>query len=62
MRTAIKKVLAAVKTGDADAAAHSYREAVPQIDTLVGKGLVHANKAARHKQRLNKAIKALPRT
>ena len=41
------------------AATESYREAVPQIDEMAGKGLIHANKAARHKSRLNKAIKNL---
>ncbi len=59
MRTAIKKVLKAINAGDAEAAAERYREAVPQIDTMVGKGLIHANKGARHKSRLNKAIREL---
>jgi small subunit ribosomal protein S20 len=59
MRTTIKKVVNAVKQGDAEVAATEYREAVPQIDKLANKGLIHRNKAARHKGRLNKAIKAL---
>ncbi|MGI9329971.1 MAG: 30S ribosomal protein S20 [Gammaproteobacteria bacterium] len=59
MRTAIKKVVNAVAEGDADKAAASYREAVPEIDNLAGKGLVHRNKAARHKSRLNRAVRAL---
>ena len=59
MRTAIKKVVNAVAAGDAEKAATSYREAVPEIDNLAGKGLVHRNKAARHKSRLNRAVRAL---
>ena len=59
MRTATKKVVNALASGDAKAAAECYREAVPQIDQMAGKGLIHANKAARHKSRLNKAIKNL---
>lgn len=59
MRTSIKKVLKALESGDATAAAQSYREAVPQIDTMVNKGLIHGNKAARHKSRLNRRIKNL---
>jgi small subunit ribosomal protein S20 len=59
MRTAIKKVLKAINAGDAEAAAERYREAVPEIDTMAGKGLIHANKAARHKNRLNKAVRQL---
>ena len=59
MRTAIKKVVKAVNSGDATAAAASYREAVPVIDSMVNKKLVHRNKAARHKSRLNRAIRNL---
>ena len=59
MRTAIKKVDKAVNSGDATAAAASYREAVPVIDSMVNKKLVHRNKAARHKSRLNRAIRNL---
>ena len=59
MRTAMKKVVNAVSAGDAKAAEELYRVAVPEIDTMAGKGLIQKNKAARHKSRLNKAIKAL---
>ena len=59
MRTHIKRVIAAIKRGDRDAATVAYREAVPVIDSAAGKGLIHANKAARHKRRLNQHIRAL---
>ena len=59
MRTSIKKVIKAIRSGDASAAAQRYREAVPTIDSMVNKGLIHRNKAARHKSRLNRSIKTL---
>ena len=59
MRTAIKAVLHAVEAGDADKASTLYKEAVPQIDTLVSKGLVHKNKAARTKSRLNARVRGI---
>ena len=58
-RTAIKKVIKAIRTGDHAAASDAFKAAVPVIDRAAGKGLVHANKAARHKSRLNAHIKAL---
>lgn len=58
-RTAVKKVAAAINAGDADAAKEAYKAAVPLIDRMAGKGLIHANKAARHKSRLNQHIRAL---
>jgi small subunit ribosomal protein S20 len=59
MRSAVKKAVRTVAAGDVAAATEAYKAAVPQIDTMVSKGLVHRNKAARHKSRLNKALKAL---
>ncbi len=59
MRTAVKKVLKAIDAGDAEAATAHYKAAVPEIDKLANKGLIHRNKADRHKSRLNKAIKQL---
>jgi len=57
MRTAIKKTEKAIKAGG-EGAVEAFRAAVPEIDTMVSKGIIHRNKAARHKSRLNKAIKA----
>jgi len=59
MRTEVKKVVSAIAAGDATAATECYRTAVPEIDKAACKGLIHRNKADRHKSRLNKAIKAL---
>lgn len=59
VRTYIKKVVAAIKTGDAEQAKTAYAAAVPVIDRIADKGIIHKNKAARHKSRLNAQIKAL---
>ena len=59
MRTKIKNVVKACDAGDSTAAATAYNDAVPVIDTMINKGIVTKNKAARHKSRLNARIKAL---
>ena len=58
-RTVIKKTIRAIHTGNGEAARTAFREAVPVIDRTADKGLMHKNKAARHKSRLNTRIKAL---
>jgi len=55
----IKKVVNAVKAGDKAEAEAAYKAAVPAIDKSVSKGIMPANKAARHKSRLNAHIRAL---
>ena len=59
MRTAIKKAIAAVEDGDHSAAQAAYQAAVPVLDRAVTHGIIHKNKAARHKSRLNKHVKTL---
>jgi len=59
VRTKIKKVLRAIESGDRDAAVAAYAAAVPAIDCSVSKGIMHANKAARHKSRLNQHLKGM---
>lgn len=59
VRTFIKNVVKAIARGDKAAAAENYQRAVPVIDSSVNKQLLHRNKAARHKSRLNARIKAM---
>jgi len=59
LRTAIRKVLLAVKKGDKDAAQASFKAAVPEIDRMVTKGIIRKNRAAQYKSRLNARVKAL---
>lgn len=58
-RTYIKRVQAAIAKGDHANALAEYNTAVPVIDRIADKGIIHKNKAARHKSRLNAHIKAL---
>ncbi|MEX2123904.1 MAG: 30S ribosomal protein S20 [Woeseia sp.] len=59
MRTLIKNVIKAVEKGDKAAATQAYSAAVPVIDSMINKRIINRNKAARHKSRLNKMVKAL---
>ena len=59
MRTELKKVDAAIEAGDKSTAEAAYKSAVPMLDRMANKGLIHKNKAARHKSRLNTKIRAL---
>ena len=45
--------------GDKGQAAEALKAAVPVIDAMARKGIIHKNKAARHKSRLTAHIKAL---
>lgn len=59
VRTYIKKVDAAIVGGDHAEAVVAYNTAVPVLDRMADRGIIHKNKAARHKSRLNTAVKAL---
>jgi len=56
MRTYIKNTISAIESGDKSAAEAAYKTATPIIDRLARKGLIHMNKAARYKSRLNSHI------
>lgn len=60
MRTAVRNVTSAIAGGNKQAALATYKEAVPVIDTLVNKQIIHRNKAARHKSRLAARVRAMP--
>ena len=59
MRTAIKKARAAIATGEKAGASAAVKAAIPVIDSMVNKGIVHRNTAARHKSRLSALVKGL---
>ncbi len=59
MRTHIKNVIKAIDAGNKEEAQKLYQASVSVIDTSARKGIIHANKAARHKQRLNARIRAM---
>ncbi|MDD5227247.1 MAG: 30S ribosomal protein S20 [Methylococcales bacterium] len=59
LRTFVKKVLAAIKSGDKEQAVAAFKVAESVLDSSVNKGIIHRNKAARGKSRLNAKVKAL---
>nr|VFK24029.1 MAG: small subunit ribosomal protein S20 [Candidatus Kentron sp. MB]VFK34113.1 MAG: small subunit ribosomal protein S20 [Candidatus Kentron sp. MB]VFK76747.1 MAG: small subunit ribosomal protein S20 [Candidatus Kentron sp. MB] len=59
LRTYIKKVRTAIEAGDKAQAEAAFKVAVPIVDRMATKGIIHKNKAARHKSRLSAHIKAL---
>lgn len=59
VRTYIKKVVKAIEDGQAKAAEVAYQAAIPIIDRMASKGIIHKNKAARHKSRLLARIRKL---
>ena len=59
LRTAVKKVLKALDANDAPGAQEAFKVAQPILDRFSARGLIHKNKAARHKSRLTARIKAI---
>tara|TARA_B100001769_G_C22071623_1_gene576827 strand:- start:1273 stop:1551 length:279 start_codon:yes stop_codon:yes gene_type:complete len=58
-RSSIKKVLKSLADKNKEQSNINFKEAMSIMDKLVVKGLIHKNKAARHKSRLNKHIQKL---
>ena len=58
-RTAIKKVVAAIRAGEKENANTHFKQAASLLDRLAGRKIIHTNTASRLKSRLNKKIKAL---
>lgn len=59
LRTSIKRVRQAIEAGDQAKANEVFSRATSVIDRVADKKIIHKNKAARHKSRLNAAVKAL---
>lgn len=59
LRSHIKKVITALEAKNAAEATVAFKAAVPVIDRMAAKGIIHKNKAARHKSRLNSRLKSL---
>jgi len=59
LRSAIKKVQKSIAAGEQNAAQAALAAEQSAIDSIARKGIIHKNKAARHKSRLAKQIKAL---
>lgn len=58
-RTFVKNVVKAIASGNYEEAQAAFSAAQPVLDKAAGKGIIHKNKAARLKSRLNARVKAL---
>ena len=58
-RTALKKIVKAIQSGDKKVAKEQYDKNIPVIDRIADKKIIHKNKASRHKSRLSAQVKAL---
>ena len=59
VRTCVKRVRAAIETGDAAAAKKALHEAVSSIDGAVSKGIYHRKTGSRYITRLTHQVNAL---
>jgi small subunit ribosomal protein S20 len=59
LRSYIKAVNYAIEAGDKAKASSALERALPVIDNAAGKGIIHKNKAARTKSRLNASVKGM---
>jgi small subunit ribosomal protein S20 len=59
IRTFVKQVELALAKGDKPAAQEALKQAEPELQRAVNKGVVHKNMAARKVSRLNHRVKAL---
>ena len=59
LRSTVKDVVKAIDAKDKAKAEAAYKIMVPVLDRHATKGLIHKNKAARHKSHLSKKIAAL---
>ncbi len=59
MKTVIKQFLAAVASGDKDAATVAYRAAVKAVDQAAAHGILHKNAAAHKKSQFTLALNAM---
>tara|TARA_Y100001936_G_C15452233_1_gene349673 strand:- start:144 stop:404 length:261 start_codon:yes stop_codon:yes gene_type:complete len=59
MRTELKKVISAIAAGNREEAEKAFKVAMPLLDRAAKNSLIHKNKAARHKSRLNAQINSL---
>lgn len=59
MRTYLKNARESIAAGDKDVAQKAFEKVTSVLDKATQKGLIHKNKAARHKSRLSTKLKAL---
>jgi len=59
LRTMMKAVLTAINDKNKPNANEALKTAIPQIDKMTKKGLIHKNRGAKYKSSLNAKVKEL---
>jgi small subunit ribosomal protein S20 len=59
MKTAVKNLMAAIEAGDKTKAADMLPKVCTVIDKAAETNVIHANKAARHKSQVTRAVRAM---
>jgi small subunit ribosomal protein S20 len=59
VRTAIRRVIKALESGNKEVAKASFAAVVPEIDRMVGKGILKKNRAAHYKSQINARLRAM---
>ena len=60
VRSAVRKVIKAIESGNKDAAKAEFAAVVPQIDRMATKGILRKNRAAHYKSQINARLRAMP--
>ena len=59
VRSAVRKVMKAIESGNKDAAKAEFVSVVPQIDRMATKGILRQSRAAHDKSQLNARLRAM---
>ena len=57
LRSSLKKVATASQSKDKNAVSEAVKNAVPVVDRMAKNGIIHKNKAARHKRQMNQMLR-----
>ena len=59
VRSAVRKVMKAIESGNKDVAKAEFVSVVPQIDRMATKGILQKNRAAHYKSQINARLRAM---
>jgi small subunit ribosomal protein S20 len=59
VRSAVRKVMKAIESGNKDVAKAEFVSVVPQIDRMATKGILRKSRAAHYKSQLNARLRAM---
>lgn len=59
VRSAVRKVIKAIESGNKEAAKAEFAAVVPQIDRMATKGILRKSRAAHYKSQINARLRAM---